>query len=536
MKIQNKILISLAIPAVFVVMFVTFVYLHLSQVNQQVNVEKRLSDYKITLVDLQGRVQGLVDEVLRISVHSDINRINTNAINTKFTDLQARKDTILNSEFIGDNRQALEEAFETFAAIQPLVVDQLLPAINYGANRAILVNVNDLIDLGLSDGLGLINQMVLDAQVRSDQNILRIDQDFQSMRTRVVLHGIIIILMFVATIMMVRFSVIKKLREFISTVENFTSGDGDLTKRIPVNSKDEFGELAVLFNEFTHSIQDVVREVWVSAATIINENILLNQAMEDFKSVLAEQADSINKIAGDISDIAQSSSIVSQDIEESAGMVDKIVSDIEDGGNKLSETKKDMEKIREHTQKLADTIKMLTVESGQIGEMLTSINGIADQTNLLALNAAIEAARAGDAGRGFAVVADEVRKLAEGTQDTVKEIEKVVKNLSSITKTAAADMEAEAASVDVGESVIMETEAAFKLVTSGISDMGRLSKTVYEVVNSQSTELTHLNKDMMGITVKLEKGQNAINDLEEAVDSLTERAEALKKLVGKFKT
>jgi methyl-accepting chemotaxis protein len=70
----------------------------------------------------------------------------------------------------------------------------------------------------------------------------------------------------------------------------------------------------------------------------------------------------------------------------------------------------------------SNSVDELSEASGQIGQMLTVIEGIAEQTNLLALNATIEAARAGEAGKGFAVVASEVKQLANQTAKSTEDI------------------------------------------------------------------------------------------------------------------
>jgi methyl-accepting chemotaxis protein len=86
-------------------------------------------------------------------------------------------------------------------------------------------------------------------------------------------------------------------------------------------------------------------------------------------------------------------------------------------------------------------MQQLGIAAQHVGQIASTIAGIASQTNMLALNATIEAARAGEAGQGFAVVAAEVKALAEQTAKAVTEIDDQIQAMIKATSEVAASID-----------------------------------------------------------------------------------------------
>jgi methyl-accepting chemotaxis protein len=328
---------------------------------------------------------------------------------------------------------------------------------------------------------------------------------------------------------------LKPLQSIVELAHELAQGEGDLTRRLPVGSRDEVGRLSRAFNLFIEKIQEIMVEV----AHESREVGLSSQKLSGISSGIAADFDSL---AGKSSSVATASEQMAATTNEIASNCmcaaegARLASDKATTGSAiLDNTLQSMRRLAEKVTASAHTVEGLGSRSDQIGEIINTIEDIADQTNLLALNAAIEAARAGEQGRGFAVVADEVRALAERTSKATREISEMIKSIQTETKSAVAVMEAGVREVEIGSEEATRSGAALKEILDQVERVTVQVNQIATAAEEQSAATGEITMNVQQLNHVLQQGSQSLRDSSEMAHGMKHASDGLNRVIDRFR-
>ncbi|RON61133.1 methyl-accepting chemotaxis protein [Pseudomonas fluorescens] len=310
---------------------------------------------------------------------------------------------------------------------------------------------------------------------------------------------------------------------------------GDLSSRLNLERKDEFGAVETGFNDMMTELTSLVSQAQRSSVQVTTSVTEIAATSKQQQATATETAATTTEIGATSREIAATSRDLVRTMTEVSTAADQASVLAGSGQQGLARMEDTMHSVMGAADLVNAKLAILNEKAGNINQVVVTIVKVADQTNLLSLNAAIEAEKAGEYGRGFAVVATEVRRLADQTAVATYDIEQMVREIQSAVSAGVMGMDKFSEEVRRGMSEVQQVGEQLSQIIHQVQALAPRVLMVNEGMQAQATGAEQINHALVQLGDASSQTVESLRQASFAIDELSQVAVGLRSGVSRFK-
>lgn len=425
-----------------------------------------------------------------------------------------------------DDDQARFDAFIQMEVAYLKIIEQVLEAYRKHDYAEAQRLITDVLTPAWVDGRKLLNEVIEHNRAAADADTNEIVGAVSTAKGSMMVSLLLAIIAAGICGLLLMRAITAPMQRIVHALDKLRSGD--LSMRLSLDRKDEFGAIESGFNEMAEALANLVAQAQRSSVQVTT-------SVTEIAATSKQQQATTTEIGATSREIAATSRDLVRTMTEVTSAADQASSLAGSGQQGLARMEETMHQVMGAADLVNAKLGILNEKASNITQMVVTIVKVADQTNLLSLNAAIEAEKAGEYGRGFAVVATEVRRLADQTAVATYDIEQMVREIQSAVSAGVMGMDKFSEEVRRGMFEVQQVGEQLSQIIHQVQALAPRVLMVNEGMQAQATGAEQINQALAQLSDASTQTVESLRQASFAIDELSQVAAGLRGGVSRFK-